>query len=147
MKCLKNKAVYEPLGKLLMKVFNEIIIDCESIDLRLLSEAEKITYLKATNPNTWKRNNRLNSKGQKQLQRLLEKYHKLINRHTKGTTNKQKVAELIEDKWNELSEIYHTSKVSIQDNIVQYLPFKYNVSFGHKPLMHYYRPSMYSIDL
>jgi hypothetical protein len=146
LKCLKNKAIYEPLGKLLAKVFNEILIDCECIDTRLLSEAEKITYLKATNPNTWKRNNRLNSKGQKQLQRLLENYHKLINRHTKGTTNKLKAAKLIGEKWNELSENYHTSKESIQDNIVQYLPFKYNVSFGHKPLMHYHRPSMYSMD-
>jgi hypothetical protein len=142
LKCLKNKAIYEPLGKLLMKVFNEIIIDCENIDLRLLSEAEKITYLKATNPNTWKRNNRLNSKGQKQLQRLSEKYHKLINRHTKGKTNKQKVAELIKEKWIQLSDIYHTSKGGSQDNIVQYLPLMYIVTFGQRQFIHYHKPSM-----
>lgn len=146
LKCLKNKAIYKPLGRLLLKVFDEILIDCENLDTGVLTDAEKATYLLATKPNTWKRNNRLDSKGQKQLQRLLEKYHKLINRHTKGTTNKHKVEELIEEKWNELSEIYHSAKTIIQDNIVQYLPFKYNVSFGHKPFIHYQRPSIYNRD-
>ena len=146
LKCLKNKAIYKPLGCLLFKVFNEVLIDCENIDLNNLNEAEKINYLKSTNPNTWKKRNRKNAKGQKQLQRLSEQYYKLINNQTKGATKKMQVAKLIEEKWMQLSEIYHTSKECIQDSIVQYLPFKYNVTFGQKPFIHYHKPNFYGMD-
>jgi hypothetical protein len=146
LKCLQNKTVYEPLGRLLSKVFDEIMIDCEGLDMSLLTEAEMVTYLLATKTSTWKKENRPDSKSQKQLQRLSEKYYKLVNQQIKGTSIKTLVARLIEEKWSELSEIYHTKKNYIQDIIVHYLPFKYNVSFGHKPFIHYQRPSIYNRD-
>lgn len=71
---------------------------------------------------------------------------KLISSQTKGATKKMQVAQLIDEKWMELSEIYHTIKGSIRDSIVQYLPFKYNVTFGHKPFIHYHKPSFYAMD-
>lgn len=146
LKCLKNKAVYEPLGRLLLKVFDEVVIDCENMDMSQLTEAEKVMYLFATKPSTWKKENRANSKSQKKLQRLSDKYYKLVSKYIKGTSIKTQVARLIEEKWRELSENYSIIKHSIQDCIVQYLPFKYNVTFGHKPLIHYHRPSIYNRD-
>lgn len=146
LKCLKNKSVYEPLGRLLSRLFDEILIDCEDVDMSLLTEAETVTYLLATKPSTWKKENRLDSKSQKKLQRLSDKYYKLVSQQIKGTSIKTEVARLIEEKWNELSEIYHTKINNFQYSIVHYLPFNYTLTFGHKPLIHYQRPSIYTRD-
>lgn len=143
--CLKNKAIYKPLGMLLYQVFDEMIVDCENINADLITATEREKYYKAINPNTWSNTNRKTPAKQKELQRLKSYFDNLIKKYVEHTTNKEIALNQIKSKWSQLSEIYQVENTA-SFNFVHNLLFRYRVTFGHKPFIHYHRPSIYTRD-
>lgn len=101
---LLNMDIYEPLGNILTKVFEEILFGDNTINEYNLTTKELEKYLRGSNPTTWKP-----QKGEtkrKKLQRLENEFKGILERHRIGVNVQREVSELIRVKGLELSRFY-----------------------------------------
>jgi hypothetical protein len=106
---LLNMDIYEPLGNTLTEVFEEILFGDNTINESDLTTKELETYLRGSNPKTWKPQK--GEKERKKLQRLENEFKGILERHHTGVNFRSMVSDLIRGKSLELSQISQNSKV------------------------------------
>jgi hypothetical protein len=100
---LLNMDIYEPLGNILTDVFEGILFGDDTLNENDLNSKERELYLRGSNPKAWQP-----KKGEterKRLQRLVNSFKCLLERHRKGIDFRRVVSELVRTKSLELSRI------------------------------------------
>ena len=102
---LLNMDIYEPLGNILIEVFEGILFGDNTINESNLTAKKLETYLRGNNPTTWKP-----QKGEterKRLYRLEMSFKSILERYRTGVNVQRVVSDLIRVKSLELSHFYH----------------------------------------
>ena len=118
---LLNMAIYEPLGNTLTEVFEEILFGDNTINESDLITRELETYLRGSNPKTWKP--QAGEKERKRLQRLEYEFKGILERHRPGVNFRSVVSDLIRAKSLELSQISQNS--IIENSVFSMVLFPY----------------------
>lgn len=107
---LTNTANYERLGETLRAYFDEILIDEPKITADALNQSQRELINTGRNPKTWTRPQREDfenttnyDRARKEQTRRLEKFKQLLHNHPQAEHWQQTTAQLIADKWAELS--------------------------------------------
>jgi hypothetical protein len=101
---LLNMDIYEPLGNILIEVFEGILFGDNTLNDSNLNTKERETYLRGNIPKTWKP-----QKGEterKRLYRLEMGFKNILERYRTGVNVQRVVSELIRIKGLELSRFY-----------------------------------------
>jgi hypothetical protein len=123
---LLKRDIYEPLGNILIEVFENILFGDNTLDESKLSEKEVKIFLRGNNPKTWKTPK--DETERKRLYRLEKSYKEILERYGTGVNVQRVVLELIKNKWSELSRIYRPDDLEI----VPYLPLLKEEENGEK---------------
>ena len=104
---LLNVDIYEPLGNTLTEVFEGILFGDNTLDEKALSGKELETFLRGSNPKTWK--SQRGEKERKRLQRLEHEFKSILERHRTNVDFRSVLSDLIRAKSLELSQISQNS--------------------------------------
>ena len=133
---LLNMAIYEPLGNILVEVFEGILFGDNTINEKLLNSKELEILLRGNNPKTWK--TQTGEKERKRLQRLEYEFKGILERHRQGVNFKSVVSDLIRVKSLELSRFNQPEKDVFSLGIVPFLPFENeNEKSQFVPFLHF----------
>ena len=134
---LKEHINYVLMKELLLSTFDEILINCEPINIEKLTQKDREKYLKAINPNTWcKESNKKNKSAaeRKKLERLLIDYNRIVATNISSISIKEIVKTAMETKLNELID-NHYPEINVTN-----LPLEYRVNMRHNRSLNYQTP-------
>ena len=104
---LLNMDIYKPLGNTLTEVFEEILFGDNTLNESDLTTKELETYLRGSNPKTWRPQK--GDKERKRLQRLEHEFKSILKHHRINVDFRSVVFDLIRAKSLELSQISQNS--------------------------------------